>query len=241
MRAVLVLPTYEEGANIEDFLRAVRDAADVDVLVVDDNSPDGTGRLAEALGEELGGIRVVHRPGKAGLGSAYREGFDRVLAEDYDVVLSMDADFSHDPAALPDFLVAIESGADAVIGSRYVPGGSVVNWPPHRRWLSRWGNSYTRAVLHISPHDCTSGYRAYRADTLKAIDPASTDAEGYAFLTELARRMTRQGARIHEVPITFRDREQGKSKMSGRIVIESMLLVTRWGIADGIAALGAWR
>lgn len=237
MRAVLVLPTYQEGSNIEPLLRAVREAADVDILVVDDDSPDGTGRIAEALGAQLDGIRVVHRPGKAGLGSAYRDGFDRVLGEDYDVVLSMDADFSHDPAVLPDLLAAIENGADAVIGSRYVPGGSVVNWPPHRRLLSRWGNSYTRAVLHISPRDCTSGYRAYRADTLKAIDPASTDAEGYAFLTELARRMTRQGARIDEVPITFRDREQGKSKMSARIVFESMLLVTRWGIADGIAAM----
>ena len=237
MRAVLVLPTYQEGPNIDPFLRAVRVAADVDVLVVDDNSPDNTGHIAEQVGEEIGGVTVVHRPGKEGLGSAYRDGFERVLGEGYDVILSMDADFSHDPAVLPEFLAAIDSGADAVIGSRYVPGGTVVDWPPYRRWLSRFGNSYTRTVLRISPHDCTSGYRAYRSDTLKAIDPASTDAEGYAFLTELARRMTRQGARIEEIPITFRDRVRGKSKMSLRIISESMLLVTRWGITDAVRSL----
>ena len=236
MRSIVVLPTYQERDNIEPFLRGVRAAADIEVLVVDDNSPDGTGEAAEALNEELGGITVLHRPGKGGLGSAYREGFERVLGQGYDVILSMDADLSHDPAALPEFLAAIEAGADAVIGSRYVPGGAVVDWPPHRRLLSRWGNAYTRAVLRISAHDCTSGYRAYRADTLKAIDPGSTTAEGYAFLTELARRMTRQGARIEEIPITFRDRVRGTSKMSLRVISESMLLVTRWGISDALTA-----
>ena len=231
-----MLPTYQERANIEPFLRAVRAAADVDVLVVDDNSPDGTGAAAEEVGEEIGGIDVLHRPEKAGLGSAYREGFDHAMRDAYDVILSMDADFSHDPAILPDFLAAIDAGADAVIGSRYVPGGEVVDWPPHRRLLSRWGNAYTRGVLRISAHDCTSGYRAYRADTLKAIDPGSTTAEGYAFLTELARRLTRQGARIEEIPIAFRDRVRGKSKMSLRVISESMLLVTRWGLSDVWAA-----
>lgn len=236
MRSVVVLPTYQERANIEPFLRAVRAAADVDVLVVDDNSPDGTGAAAEEVGEEIGGIDVLHRPEKAGLGSAYREGFDHAMRDGYDVILSMDADFSHDPVILPDFLAAIDAGADAVIGSRYVPGGEVVDWPPHRRLLSRWGNAYTRGVLRISAHDCTSGYRAYRADTLKAIDPGSTTAEGYAFLTELARRLTRQGARIEEIPIAFRDRVRGKSKMSLRVISESMLLVTRWGLSDAWAA-----
>ena len=236
MRSVVVLPTYQERENIEPFLRAVRAAADIHVLVVDDNSPDGTGTAAEEVGEEIGGIDVLHRPAKAGLGSAYREGFDRALRDGYDVIVSMDADFSHDPAILPEFLAAIDSGADAVIGSRYVPGGEVVDWPPHRRLLSRWGNAYTRGVLRISAHDCTSGYRAYRADTLKAIDPGSTTAEGYAFLTELARRLTRQGARIEEIPITFRDRVRGKSKMSLRVISESMLLVTGWALSDAWSA-----
>lgn len=233
MRSVVVLPTYNEAENIGPFLRALRAAAaDTDVLVVDDNSPDGTGRLAEEVGAEVGGVEVLHRPGKNGLGSAYREGFAQVLAADYDAVVSMDADFSHDPAQIPDFLAAIEGGADLVIGSRYVPGGGTTDWPIHRQLLSKWGNAYTRSILGVPARDCTSGYRAYRAKALAAIDPTSTSAEGYAFLTELVRRMTTAGAVVVERPIIFRDRTRGKSKMSGRIILESMLLVTRWGVAD---------
>lgn len=235
MRSVVVLPTYNEAENIGPFLRAVREAApNTDVLVVDDNSPDGTGRIADEVGAEVGGVEVLHRPGKDGLGSAYREGFARVLDAGYDVVVSMDADFSHDPQRIPEFLDAIADGADLVIGSRYVTGGGTTDWPIHRQLLSKWGNAYTRSILGVGARDCTSGYRAYRAAALAAIDPTSTSAEGYAFLTELVRRLTIKGAVIVERPIIFRDRTRGKSKMSGRIIVESMLLVTRWGIADRV-------
>lgn len=239
VRSVIVLPTYNERENIAALLAAVRDVStEIDVLVVDDNSPDGTAQLARQVGLDLGGVSVLERADKHGLGSAYRDGFDRVLAEGYDVVVSMDADLSHDPAVIPRMLELIEGGADAVIGSRYVPGGGTTDWPVHRQLLSKWGNAYTRAVLALPTRDCTSGFRAYRADALAAIEPGSTAAEGYAFLTELVRRLNRQGDTITETPIIFRDRTLGKSKMSGRIIVESMLLVTRWGIADRLKRLG---
>jgi dolichol-phosphate mannosyltransferase len=232
-RAVVVLPTYNERENIVTLLRAVREAVpEADLLVVDDNSPDGTATLVEETAAELGQIKLLRRAGKQGLGSAYRQGFSVALDEGYDVVVSMDVDFSHDPAVVPELLRLIDAGADAVIGSRYVPGGATVDWPLHRRLLSRWGNRYTSFVLRLQVGDCTSGFRAYRADALRAIDPASTTAEGYAFLTELVRRLVRQGARVMETPIVFSDRRYGESKMSGRIVAESMLLVTRWALRD---------
>lgn len=232
-RAVVVLPTYNERENIVTLLRAVREAVpEADLLVVDDNSPDGTATLVEETAAELGQIKLLRRAGKQGLGSAYRQGFSVALDEGYDVVVSMDVDFSHDPAVVPELLRLIDAGADAVIGSRYVPGGATVDWPLHRRLLSRWGNRYTSFVLRLQVGDCTSGFRAYRADALRAIDPASTTAEGYAFLTELVRRLVRQGARVTETPIVFSDRRYGESKMSGRIVAESMLLVTRWALRD---------
>lgn len=239
MRSVVVLPTYNEADNIDRFLRAVRKAApDTDVLVVDDGSPDGTGPLAEGLAHELGRIEVMHRPGKSGLGSAYRDGFAQVLGSgDYDVVVSMDADMSHDPERIPEFVRLVADGADLVIGSRYVTGGGTTDWPVRRQLLSKWGNRYTRSILGVPSRDCTSGYRAYRASALDAIDPTSTSAEGYAFLTELVRRLAAQGSVIVESPIIFRDRTEGKSKMSGRIIIESMLLVTRWGIGDRVRRL----
>jgi dolichol-phosphate mannosyltransferase len=233
VRTTIVLPTYNERDNIGTFLEALRDVtADVEVLVVDDNSPDGTADLARTLGERLGGVRVLLRPEKQGLGSAYRAGFRQVLDEGYDVIVSMDADLSHDPAVLPTMLALLDDGADAVIGSRYVTGGGTTDWPIRRQLLSKWGNAYTRTVMRLDARDCTSGFRAYRADALDAIEPDTTSAEGYAFLTELVRRLTRKGYRIAETPIVFRDRTRGKSKMSGRIILESMLLVTRWGVAD---------
>lgn len=237
MRSVVVLPTYNEAENIERFLRAVRKAAPhTDVLVVDDDSPDGTGDIAEGLEAELGRISLLSRPGKRGLGSAYRDGFAHVLDGDdggrYDVVVTMDADLSHDPERIPEFVERIAGGADLVIGSRYVTGGGTTDWPVRRQLLSKWGNAYTRTILGVPARDCTGGYRAYRATSLEAIDPTSTSAEGYAFMTELVRRLARNGATIVESPIIFRDRTLGKSKMSGRIIVESMLLVTRWGISD---------
>jgi len=233
MRSVIVLPTYNEAENIVDFLHAVRAAAPhADILVVDDNSPDGTGELAGKIAAEDGHVRVLDREAKVGLGAAYRHGFSVAFEQGYDVIVSMDSDFSHDPSLIPSMLDRIEAGADLVIGSRYVPGGGTVNWPIHRRLLSRWGNRYTSFVLRADVRDCTSGFRAYRASALQAIDPLSTTADGYAFLTELARRINNAGFAIVEVPLVFRDRERGVSKMSGRIVIESMVLVTRWGLND---------
>jgi glycosyltransferase involved in cell wall biosynthesis len=232
-RTIIVLPTYDERENVADLLAAVRSAVPAaDVLVVDDSSPDGTAEVVEAVAADLGQVKLLRRPGKQGLGSAYRQGFAIALDEGYDVVVSMDVDFSHDPAVLPELLRLVDAGADAVIGSRYVPGGATVDWPWHRRMLSRWGNRYTSLVLGLQVRDCTSGYRAYRADALRAIEPSTTTAEGYAFLTELVRRLVRARCRVMETPIVFADRRLGRSKMSGRIVAESMVLVTRWGVRD---------
>ena len=231
MRVAVVLPTYNESENIARLLTQLRTVVpDGRLYVVDDNSPDGTGDIAERCAAELGGIEVIHRPGKQGLGSAYRQGFAHVIAQGVDVIVSMDVDFSHDPLSIPAMLAAIDAGSDAVIGSRYVNGGGTKNWPLHRRLLSRWGNLYTGAVLGVKVRDCTSGFRAYRASALAAIAPDTTKAEGYAFLSELVVRLSRRGSKISEVPILFIDRENGTSKMSGRIIVESMLLVTRWGI-----------
>ena len=232
MLVAVVLPTYNESENIARLLTQLRTVLpDGRLYVVDDNSPDGTGDIAERCARELGGIEVLHRPGKQGLGSAYRQGFAHVIAQGVDVVVSMDVDFSHDPLVIPAMLAAIESGSDAVIGSRYVTGGGTKNWPLHRRLLSRWGNLYTASVLGVKVRDCTSGFRAYRATALASIAPETTKAEGYAFLSELVVRLSRRGLKISEVPILFVDRENGTSKMSGRIIVESMLLVTRWGVA----------
>jgi dolichol-phosphate mannosyltransferase len=235
MRVLVVVPTYNERENVELLLPAVRASVpDADILVVDDSSPDGTGDAVTRLGGQLGQITLLSRPGKQGLGSAYRRGFDYALDRGYDVVVSMDVDLSHDPEVLPELIRLVEAGADAVIGSRYVPGGATVNWPLYRRALSRWGNRYTSFVLRLQVRDCTSGYRAYRAGALKEIDPGSTTADGYAFLTELVRRLVRAGRRVMETPIVFRDRRFGVSKMSGRIVAESMWLVTSWALRDAV-------
>lgn len=231
MSVAIVLPTYNEADNIERMLRRLREVIPkATIVVIDDASPDGTGRIAESCAAELGSIEVVHRSGKAGLGSAYRHGFRLAIDRGFDTIVSMDADFSHDPQVVPSLVAEIDRGADAAIGSRYVPGGGTRDWPLHRRVLSRWGNLYTGSILSVGVRDCTSGFRAYRASALAAIDPDSTTAEGYAFLTELVVRLCRSGKRIVEVPILFVDRRYGTSKMSARIVVESMLLVTRWGV-----------
>jgi dolichol-phosphate mannosyltransferase len=233
MRVLVVMPTYNERENVAAVLAAVRDSVpSADIVVVDDNSPDGTAGIVTEVAEQLGRIDLLLRPGKSGLGSAYRDGFEVALDRGYEVVVSMDVDFSHDPAVIPEMLRLVDAGADAVIGSRYVPGGTTVDWPRRRRLLSRWGNRYTSLVLGLQVRDCTSGFRAYRAHALKAIDPGSTTAEGYAFLTELVRRLVRADQRIMETPIVFADRRYGTSKMSSRIVAESMWLVTSWAIRD---------
>ncbi|MGH9154939.1 MAG: polyprenol monophosphomannose synthase [Acidimicrobiales bacterium] len=232
MRAVVVLPTYQEAANITAVLRRIRATGRAEVVVVDDSSPDGTADLAEAAGAELGGISVLRRPGRAGFGPACRAGMRWALGQGYDIVVGMDADLSHDPAQLPDLLDAVAAGADLVVGSRYVPGGSIPDWPVHRRALSRWGNRYATAALALPLSDATSGYRAYRATALARIDLGHVRADGYGFLIEMAYRMARLGATLVEVPIMFTDRTRDASKMSPAIVVEAMVLVTLWGIRD---------
>ncbi len=236
MRPIVVLPTYNERDNLDALLRAIRAAHDtIEVLIVDDSSPDGTADLARSLGDELGGVIVMVRADKSGLGSAYRAGFSKVLADGYDVIVSMDGDLSHDPSVIPVMLERISGGASVVIGSRYVDGGGTPDWPYRRRFLSKWGNAYTRAVLRLEPHDCTSGFRAYTAPALAAIEPHNTSAEGYAFLTELVWRLKREDIVVEETPIIFRQRVHGRSKMSLRIIVESMLRVTRWAVDDLLA------
>lgn len=233
MRVLICTPTFLEAMNIEDFLRRAREAVpDADILVIDDNSPDGTADIAERVGSELGQVQVLRRPSKRGLGSAYRAGFSIGVDRGYDVLMQIDADLSHDPRAIPALLRELENGADLAIGSRYVPGGSIPHWPWYRRGLSKYGNLYTGFMLRTGVHDATSGYRAYRAEVLKAIDFASTRAKGYGFQIELAYRVAMWGGRIAEVPITFTDRERGQSKMSAAVMIEEMGLVSWWGIRD---------
>jgi dolichol-phosphate mannosyltransferase len=235
MKTLVVIPTYIEADNVADILRRVRAAAPtVDILIVDDNSPDGTADLARAAGQELGQIEVLVRPGKGGLGVAYRAGFEHGFEQGYEVLVQMDADFSHPPEKLPELLARIEEGADVAIGSRYVPGGSTPSWPFRRRLLSRIGNTYASTMLGLRVNDATAGFRAYRASLLKEIEAASTRATGYGFQVELNYRAHRLGADIVEVPITFTDRTRGVSKMSWHIIGEAMSLVTWWGFRDRV-------
>jgi len=231
----VTVPTFDEVDNVDTLVHRIRAAVDdAHILIVDDASADGTADKAEALGAELGGIEVLRRPRKMGLGSAYRTGHAIGIARGYDVMIQIDADLSHDPAALPALLAAVDSGADLAIGSRYVPGGAVPNWPKRRLWLSVWGNRYAAFVLGIPVRDSTAGYRAYRASILRAMDIESTRSTGYAFQIEMTYRARNAGGRIDEVPIAFTDRVRGTSKMSGRIVMEAMTLVTVWGLRDRV-------
>lgn len=240
VRTLVITPTYVEAENIDEFLRRARAALPAaDILVVDDNSPDGTADIAEKTAAELGNIDVLRRPAKTGLGSAYRAGFAIGLEKGYGALVQIDADLSHDPSVLPSLLREVESGADLAIGSRYVPGGEIPHWPWFRRALSRYGNQYASLVLGSGVKDATSGYRAYRADTLKAIDYSTTRAKGYGFQIETAYRVHLWDGRIIEVPIVFTDRVRGYSKMTWRVAAEELLLVTWWGIRDRSRRL--WR
>lgn len=228
-------PTYEESENITEFLERTRAAAPgADILVVDDNSPDGTADLADAVGARLGRIEVLRRPHKIGIGEAVRAGFAIGLERGYDVVVQIDADLSHDPAALPALLAEVERGADAAIGSRYVPGGRIPHWPWYRRAVSKWGNRYATLVLGMPIRDATSGYRAFRTDILKSADYEDTRSKGYGFQIELCYRVWRHGGHIAQVPITFTDRVRGHSKMSLSVGAEELGLVTWWGLQDRV-------
>ena len=226
----VVLPTYNERENLGALAGAVVEHG-YRLLVVDDASPDGTGTLADRLASDHPLISVLHRERKEGLGPAYAAGFAVALGGGAAAVCEMDADFSHDPADLPRLVGALDEGADLAIGSRYVPGGSTPDWPLRRRWLSRGGNRYARVMLGIGVRDITAGYRAYRSELLRMLDAGTCEASGYGFQIEMAWRAVRQGAKVVEVPIVFRDRIHGESKMHGRIVAEAMWLVTRWGFA----------
>jgi dolichol-phosphate mannosyltransferase len=227
---VVIIPTYNESDNLEDIVSRTRRAVpDADILVVDDNSPDGTGDLAEKLALTDEHVHVLHRTQKAGLGAAYLAGFDWALDRGYEALVEMDADGSHDPAELPSLLGAL-ANADLVVGSRWVRGGTVRNWPRSREILSRAGNAYARIMLRLSVHDATGGYRAYRAATLRRIGLRDVRSQGYCFQIELTLRTVRSGLTVAEVPITFTERARGTSKMSQAIVAEALWRVTVWSV-----------
>jgi dolichol-phosphate mannosyltransferase len=231
VRALVILPTYREAENIEGILAAIRTAEpSVDILVIDDSSPDGTADLVRNAASKLGQITLVERPSKSGLGSAYRHGFRLGIEQGYDALIEMDADFSHDPKSLSTLLDALTDDVSLVIGSRYVPGGSIPDWSWRRRALSRWGNRYASLVLGFKVSDATSGYRAYHANAVGRLDLDSIRTDGYGFQIEMAYRVFRTGRSIVEVPISFTDRVAGESKMSSRIVVEALLWVTAWGV-----------
>jgi dolichol-phosphate mannosyltransferase len=232
---LVIVPTYNEIESLEGLVGRLRRSVPLaHILVVDDSSPDGTGALADRLAAADPGIRVLHRTGKQGLGTAYLAGFERALAEGYDFVAEIDADGSHDPDELPAMLVLAEAGADLVIGSRWVTGGEVRNWPWIRQAISKAGNWYARTVLRSRIRDITAGFRVFRASALRDVDLAGVSSQGYCFQVELAWNLERSGHRIAEHPITFVERATGRSKMHAGIVVEALLRVTAWGLAAGL-------
>jgi dolichol-phosphate mannosyltransferase len=228
-RALAILPTYEERDTIERVIAGVLDAAGVDILVVDDSSPDGTGDVVRALAAGEPRVRLLERPPRSGLATAYLDGFRVVISEAYDLAIEMDSDLSHDPSELSSLLAAAQ-GHDLVVGSRYIPGGSVTDWSRRRVLLSRAGNAYARFMLGVPIHDATSGYRVYRRELLEDLLRRPVAAEGYGFQIELVFRAHRLGYDVGEAPITFRERVSGESKISQAIVVEALWMVTRWGM-----------
>ncbi len=233
-RILVVIPTYNEAENIPLITARVRKAVpEADILVADDNSPDGTGAIADRLADEDSHLHVMHRLGKEGLGAAYIAGFQWALNEGYDVMVEMDADGSHKPEELPRLLDALRD-ADLVLGSRWVPGGKVVNWPKSREYLSRGGTLYTRLLTGLPIKDATGGYRAFRATTLERLNLDDIVSAGYVFQVDMAHRVLDAGMTVKEVPITFEERELGESKMSQKIVVEALWRVTVWGYHDRV-------
>lgn len=233
LRTLVIVPTYNEIDNLTSIVQRILAAApEVDILVVDDASPDGTGRLADELAERNRRVSVLHRTGKRGLGPAYLAGFTVAIRGDYEAVVEIDADGSHDPADLPAMLELLAVGNDLVIGSRWVHGGAVRNWPAHRQAISRVGNRYARWALHSRIRDITAGYRAFRTSALAQVDLGGVSSQGYCFQVELAWRVERAGFRVAEHPITFVERTVGLSKMHAGIVAEALWRVTVWGVLD---------
>jgi dolichol-phosphate mannosyltransferase len=237
--ALAIVPTYNERDSLSGTVRRILDAApELRVLVVDDNSPDGTGRIADELAAADPRVSVLHREGKSGLGSAYVAGFRWALDREYDIVFEVDADGSHQPEELPRLLHALLDGADLVIGTRWMPGGRVENWPVHRRVISHAGTLFARVMLGSRLRDITSGFRGYRADALRALDLSAVHSHGYSFQIEMAWLVERSGRPVAERPITFIERESGSSKMSTGIVLEAMMRVFAWGVSHRIRTLG---
>jgi len=231
VKILVVLPTYNESLNIDRMLKVLRSTVpEAQILVVDDGSPDGTAEMALSANRELGAIEVLRRTGKQGLGSAYRAGFAWGLEREFDAFVEIDCDFSHDPAELP-IMLALAESSEVVIGSRYVPGGSIPSWSMSRLLLSRGGNKYSSWMLGLKVADATAGYRVYRKSALEKIDYTTVKSDGYGFQVEMTYRARRGGASIVEHPIAFRDRVDGESKMSSAIVLEALAMVTRWGLA----------
>jgi dolichol-phosphate mannosyltransferase len=225
-RTLIVTPTYNEKDNLPRFIEAVRSAwPEADLMVVDDNSPDGTGAIADAIAAKDDHVKVMHRPGKLGLGTAYTQAFKKGLAEGYDRFFEMDADLSHDVRYLPDFIAALDDGADVVIGSRNIPGGGVEGWGLGRHFISKGGSLYSRTILGLNVKDLTSGYKAFTRRALDAIDIDTVHSNGYSFQIEMTYRALRKGMRVKEVPIVFVDRTAGRSKMSRRIFVEAIGVV----------------
>lgn len=232
-RVVVVIPTYNEADNLAWIVARLRAAQPaIDVLVVDDGSPDGTGAIADELAAQDPAVRVVHRVVKAGLGAAYLHGFQVALDAGYDVIGEMDADGSHQPEQLAGMIDALRGGADLVIGSRWVPGGAIVNWPLRRELLSRGGNLYVRLLLGIKVRDATAGYRLFRRTALEKIDLESVESTGYVFQTDMVARTLAAGLSVREVPIEFVERVRGDSKMSGAVATESLKRITVWGLRE---------
>jgi len=238
VRVLVILPTYNEAPNIAEVIQRLHQAcSDAGVLVVDDASPDGTAQVVEALASEFVGVELLRRTHKLGFGSACLDGFRRGLEQGFDALVAMDSDLSHDPNVLPQLLEHLESAEQhygLVIGSRYVPGGSIPQWSWYRLLLSRWGNQWARLMLGLPVLDATSGYRVYRAATLEKIDLDEVRSEGYGFQIEMVRRIVALGGSVAEVPIAFVDRVAGESKMSTRIIVEALWLVTWWSVQDRV-------
>jgi dolichol-phosphate mannosyltransferase len=235
--ALVIIPTYNEAENIRSIVGRVRASVpEAHILIADDNSPDGTGKLADQIAAGDDQVRVLHRAGKQGLGAAYLAGFRWGLERDYGVLIEMDADGSHQPEELPRLLTAL-GGADLVLGSRWVPGGRVVNWPAHRKLISRGGSTYSRLLLDMPLRDITGGYRAFRRATLEGLGLSGVASQGYCFQVDLARRSVKAGYHVVEVPITFVERAHGDSKMSRDILVEALWRVTGWGMAERLGRL----
>ena len=230
-KTLVVLPTYNELNNLEALINQIQSGfPGVHVYVVDDNSPDGTGKLADTIAERSPFVHVEHRPAKLGLGTAYRFAFTQPIIDSFDYIIQMDSDFSHEPEQIPNFVKELSGNSDFVIGSRYVPGGNIPNWSVGRKLLSRFGNLYIRFMMGVPIADCTSGYRGFTQKSLKSLNVLSVKGEGYIFIAAMAKAGHNKKLKMKEIPITFNDRAAGKSKMSNRIIAESLFLATKFGI-----------